>query len=624
MRAASIALHALARALDAPPPAADLGALHARLVGEVVSSFAAALAARRGLPTLPITLWIAGPAELPIAAEARRAALAPMRAAAEAIAVGDPHAVERLGAAYEATTATALATAPEGAGLIVVPADRRRRGGSHYTAPELAARIVEVALAPLVAAGAERGSLRVVDPAMGSGACLLAALRWLTSGVVGDAGARAARRAVASRAIAGLDIDAEAARVAIASVWLEVADPDVDPAAVAPGLRVADGLVDTEERGADAFVGNPPWVSFVGRAAQPLDPATRARFGAVFTAFAGYRNLQGLFLEHASELVRPGGRVAFLVPSSMAEQQGYAPTRRALDRHCAIDQQLVDVGEDAFEGVFQPCMILSATRRAIGPAATPHAPSTAAWPVERPDLDDEDRALLARLAALPPLPPHMFGERGVQTSGDDVADMARERDARRTMPLRAGGDIEAFLRRPPGRFADPTRFPPRFRGGAWGEVAVVVRQTAPFPIAAQSDGLPFRNSLLAAFAGADASRELLVAWLNASPIRWHHHMRFRDARQGMPQVKVAHLRAVPAPVDRAAVAALEAIGARLSLGNEGIDDAAQAALDAVAADALALGAGERTLIERWRERWRTRHRGRAARTSHQKARPGAR
>lgn len=593
MKSAAAALQALARAASPVPEGADLAALHAQLVGEVLAAVASAIARGRDLPTDGVAALFAGPIARSLDEGRRASALADVRAEAAALAL-DPHAPERLGGAYEATTATALARDEEGR-VTVVLTDRRRRGGCHYTAPGLAARIVEVALAPLVEAGADALALRVVDPAMGSGACLLAALRWLSRRAPADhRGARATIAAV----IEGLDVDPTAARVAAASLWLEVGDRDLDPRRATPGLRVADGLTDEGARGADAFVGNPPWVSYVGRAAQPLDPVTRARFGASFAAFAGYKNLQGLFLERAASLLRPGGRLALLVPSSMAEQQGYAPTRRALDAHCVVDAELVDVGEDAFEGVFQPCMIIAATRRA--PPVVRAAASSATWPVERPDLDAGDRALLDRLAALPPLPPERFGERGVQTSGDDVADMAPVRDARRSMPLRAGGDIEAFVLRPASRFADPSGFPPRFRAGAWGEVAALVRQTAAWPIAVRSDGLPFRNSLLAAFAGGGWSPDLLVAWLNSSPVRWHHFMRFRDARQGMPQVKVSHLRAVPAPLPGAALGAVEAIGAALSQRNTGIDETTQQALDEAVAAALGIDAADCARIAAWR------------------------
>src|SRR5207247_10591660 len=89
--------------------------------------------------------------------------------------------------------------------------------------------------------------------------------------------------------------------------------------------------------GFDAFVGNPPWVSFAGRAAQPIAPELYAYFRATSASFAGYRNLQGVFVERCARLLRPGGRLGLIVPSSMSALAGYTPTRCAHERSCETD-----------------------------------------------------------------------------------------------------------------------------------------------------------------------------------------------------------------------------------------------------------------------------------------------
>ena len=83
----------------------------------------------------------------------------------------------------------------------------------------------------------------------------------------------------------------------------------------------------------------------------------------------------------------------------MSEQAGYAPCRRAHDRFAAPDPELWDVG-DSFSGVFQPSMVLTSTRR-----STPVEPPCAPWPMERPDLDETARALIAHMTRGPALPP---------------------------------------------------------------------------------------------------------------------------------------------------------------------------------------------------------------------------
>lgn len=346
--------------------------------------------------------------------------------------------------------------------------------------------------------------------------------------------------------------------------------------------------------GFDAFVGNPPWVSYAGKAAQPLEETTRAYYLAFYEAFAGFRNLQGLFIERCAHLLRDLGRLGLVIPSSMSEQEGYGPTRLAHDRLCGCDDNLPDFG-DSFVGVFQPSMLLRSTRR-----PTPRIiEAVERWPVERPDLDVKARALMAKMSR-PSLPANLFGERGLQSSGLDTDHLADGPDTQHTVAMRVGSDIEPFLRKPPSQFADPGWFAGRLRASnEWAGVRVLIRQTAPFPMAALSDGVAFRNSILAGFATTEYPAEFLVAYLNSTPIRWLHYFRNRDARQGMPQMKIGHLRSLPAPPSLALVPVLEGLGQKLSEKNAGASPEEQAGIDAVVGDAFDLSKHERELQASW-------------------------
>jgi hypothetical protein len=464
-------------------------------------------------------------------------------------------------------------------------------------------------------------ALCVCDPAMGTGAFLLAALRFLAERL-DEAEARAGRRteseqtrrAVAERCLRGVDRDAKAVEVARLSLQLALGAVGSVPAFLERSLVAGEALLGAPggaepgsvdwtrsfpealaRGGFDAFVGNPPWVSYAGRAAQPLDAGTRSAY-ARYAAFGGYRNLQGLFVERGAALLRPGGRLGFVLPSSMSELKGYAPTRRAHDALCEPDAALADLGNAAFDGVFQPCMVLASTRRAAPLARVDDRP----WAVERPDLDRTARKLLEKLSG-PALPAHLFGERGLQSMGEDRRHLKKERDAAHSLPLRAGADIEPFRLRPASFHANPVWFGRRLRAeNEWRAVRFVVRQTARVPLAALSDGTAFRNSLLAGFEDERHPAEFLVAYLNSSPIRWLHYMRHRDARQGMPQLKIGHLRATPAPPSAELVSELARFGSELSRRARGITPNEQAALDALVADGFRLTAQERKSVEQAR------------------------
>ncbi len=126
------------------------------------------------------------------------------------------------------------------AGSLVVKQTRARRdSGTEYTPSELAEEMVRYALEPLVYTpglrpSAELLNLRICDPAVGSGAFLVAACRYLADRVVeawieeDPERARAdrdeltldARRAVVDRCLYGVDRDAMAVEMAKLSLWL--------------------------------------------------------------------------------------------------------------------------------------------------------------------------------------------------------------------------------------------------------------------------------------------------------------------------------------------------------------------------------------------------------------------
>lgn len=168
---------------------------------------------------------------------------------------------------------------PAGSVLFTQVGDRRATG-THYTPKELAEEVVEHTLAPLCfapgpAEGAERGtwraktadellSLKVVDPAMGSGAFLVSACRYLSERVVEawgrdgvpenvsailessedrDGMLLAARRLVAARCLYGVDRDDMAVELAKLSLWLVTLAKDKPFGFLDHALRCGDSLV---------------------------------------------------------------------------------------------------------------------------------------------------------------------------------------------------------------------------------------------------------------------------------------------------------------------------------------------------------------------------------------------
>jgi hypothetical protein len=475
----------------------------------------------------------------------------------------------------------------------------RKRSGSFFTPAAIAATTVEAALAPVC-----RNEIHVCDPAMGGGAFLLAAGEWLAARGV-------ARRQIVERCLAGVDVDALAVAVTEAALWLWAADADLDPVRLRARLSVTNALEPGWEhafvagtRGFDLVVGNPPWVAYAGRAAKPLAPEERRRLGERFRAFRGYPTLHGLFVERAATLA-PNGTVALLLPSPVADLDGYRPVRRALAASHTPREPLLELGQDAFIGVTQPSFALIADAGALaGDGQRPwrlverQRARTAARRLEPP-------AVLDRIAARPSFPRELFGELGFQSAGVVSRSLflrADSPDERHTVPLLEGREVREFHVGAPRLFLEPDpevlassrcRLRPAEQ---YGRAAFVVRQTAKYPIAALHSGLPFRNTLLAGYSHEAFPPEVVVALLNSSLYRALHLALWRDARQAaFPQVKVAHLRALPAPpASDGARGALSELTSRMT--RLGVTPSSREALDRVVFDLFEIGAHERAAI----------------------------
>lgn len=465
----------------------------------------------------------------------------------------------------------------------------RRATGSYFTPRAIAEALIGRTLESSSGHLAE-STPSVCDPSCGGGAFLIEAAAQLAQSFGG--GARARARVVAG--IYGVDLSELAVHIAELSLWFMVGDeaapvshPDrfvcgdallgavcEDMPVESAALERAEGKLDPVHffrafphlfsghapPGFDWVVGNPPWVAFQGRATQKISPERRAFYRRHFRAFQGYPTLHGLFVQRAAQLA-PRGTVSVLLPSSVSDLEGYRATRAALERTHEPRLPLPEYGQDAFEGVVQPCFGLIAIPRERAQCA--ELPDNGPWVLEeRTHASAKLREVpvprvLSRIDDMPTLPPETFREVGFQSNRRVAQTLFLRGDEPRapfSVPLLEGKNVSEFSVRAPRLFlhADPRvldetrcRLKPE---DAYRAVDVVVRQTAAFTIAAKHDGSRFRNSLLGAFATELVDAELLVGLLNSALYRALHVSRQRDARQAVfPQVKVGHLRRLPLP-----------------------------------------------------------------------------
>ncbi|CAN5189224.1 hypothetical protein BH09MYX1_BH09MYX1_11200 [soil metagenome] len=162
--------------------------------------------------------------------------------------------------------------------LVLQPGEERRRTASHYTPRSLTEKVVKRTLEPLLAClGPERTpeqilQLKICDPAMGSGAFLVATCRELASEIVsawtrqgvlarvieehGNAHLHA-RRLVAQKCLYGVDKNAAAVELAKLSLWLVTLSKTLPFTFVDHSLRHGDSLVGLDFKQIESFIGRP-------------------------------------------------------------------------------------------------------------------------------------------------------------------------------------------------------------------------------------------------------------------------------------------------------------------------------------------------------------------------------
>lgn len=183
--------------------------------------------------------------------------------------------------------------------LVLQPGEERRRTGSHYTPRSLTEQIVKTTLAPLLRCLGEAPTaaqileLKICDPAMGSGAFLVATCRELAGEIVaawtragelsavlekhGDAHLHA-RRLVAQQCLYGVDKNAAAVELAKLSLWLVTMDRALPFTFVDHVLRHGDSLVGLDLKQIAAFHWAPDGQQMLmGRVQEALDEALGER-----------------------------------------------------------------------------------------------------------------------------------------------------------------------------------------------------------------------------------------------------------------------------------------------------------------------------------------------------------
>lgn len=451
------------------------------------------------------------------------------------------------------------------------PAATTARGeGRVYTPSPLADRLAHRTLVPLLDGSPSPGvgpPIRILDPACGSGALLLAAFRalvrwgWPAASAVGG--------------LYGQDIDPMALELCAARL---AAASGEDPDRVRSRLTLHDALESppVRPRGGghfDAVLANPPWTSYSGR--HRVAGVIPARTARRFPATRRWPSTHGMFTCLSARALGVGGRAGLLLPAGVADHRAHAGVRRELSRYTVLDGPPEPLGEHAFPGVTQPAVLVVLNRVARRPPDERRWLEPQCSPLAAPSIEEGSPPVPEIWAALPSdlhrFPDEAFFDPGVHTgnvAGKIV--LAREEADDGCPLLREGRDVRPFaLGSPRKRLClDAELAPGEYRRvgplDRYLEARILLRQTADRPVAARHvEPTYFRNSALGCRGVPGRPDAAVLALLNSATYAVLHRTATGDARQRtFPQVKVGALRRLPLPPPGPAWDRLAQLGAQ--------------------------------------------------------------
>lgn len=215
--------------------------------------------------------------------------------------------------------------------------------------------------------------IKVVDPACGSGAFLVAAFDYLhgeyrraneaIASITGQAGVFDLNKEVLNNNLFGVDINPESIEITKLSLWLKTAEYGKPLTSLDSNLKAGNSLGMTEPVTGDTFcwhtafadifatggfdvvLGNPPYVR------QERFSALKPWLEAQYAVYHGVADLYAYFFELGARLLKPNGMMGYISSSTFFKTGSGEPLRQFLRSHTCL-KTIVDFGDlQIFEGV---------------------------------------------------------------------------------------------------------------------------------------------------------------------------------------------------------------------------------------------------------------------------------
>ena len=216
-------------------------------------------------------------------------------------------------------------------------------------------------------------SIKVLDPACGSGAFLVEVFNYLqnewlelsqtlqTLGEEPEFGLfnyRNVYKSILQNNIYGVDLNSESVQITKLSLWLKTANSQDELTTLDNNIKIGNSLIDDVNLDEKAFkwqqefpfkfdvvVGNPPYVR------QELFSPIKPHLQQHYSVYAGAADLYCYFYEKATQLLAPNGKLGFITSNKWMRANYGANLRQFILQNTKI-QSFIDLGgQEVFKGV---------------------------------------------------------------------------------------------------------------------------------------------------------------------------------------------------------------------------------------------------------------------------------
>lgn len=228
-------------------------------------------------------------------------------------------------------------------------------------------------------------SLKILDPACGSGAFLNQALESLINEhelidsyrrelEQDSLGLYDTTKSILENNLYGIDINEEAVEIAKLSLWIRTAERGRKLSDLNNNIKCGNSLIDDpavagdkafdwekefpeimRDGGFDVVIGNPPYV-FGGN--EGISVEEKILFKEMFKTGGGKVNLFTLFIEKGLNIIKLNRRLSFIIPNTFLRVTSYEETRKFIINNYAIIS-VVDLGVDVFNSAVTSSIILT-------------------------------------------------------------------------------------------------------------------------------------------------------------------------------------------------------------------------------------------------------------------------